>query len=126
MPMLAGREHGVLLLHRNKPLKLFDPALAIVTGDRAGHCGSDRGRLVLQSRATILGRSNGFSLKGHSALGSAGNGLAGLLFLLFGYSQGLFALHTNPHSVINICNTFTLVAIVMMARENWKYCFRKN
>lgn len=83
-----------MLLHRVKPLKLFDPALAIETGDRAGLCGSDWGRLVLQSRATILGRSNGFSLKGHSALGSAGNGTDGLLFLLFGYAQALFTLHT--------------------------------
>jgi len=110
----------VAVIHRNKQLKLFDLALAIVTGVRAGHCGSGQERLVLQSRATILGRSNMFSLKGHSALVSAGNGTAGLLFLLFGYAQALFALHTNPHSIGNICNTFTLVAIVMMARENWK------
>lgn len=108
----AGGEHGVLLLRRSKPLKLFDTALAIVTGDRTGLCGSDRGRLVLQSRATILGRSKGFSLKGHSALGSAGNGTARLLFLLFGYAQALFTQFT-----INICNTFTLVAVVMMPRE---------
>lgn len=87
-------EHGVLLLRRNKPIKLFDPALAFVTGDRSGHCGSDRGRLVLQSTATILVRSNGFSLKGHSALGSAGNSSARLLFLLFVYAQALFTLHT--------------------------------
>lgn len=100
MLMPAGGEHGVLLLRRNKLLKLFDPALAIVTGDRAENSGSDRVRRLLQSRATILGHSNGFSVKGRSALRCAGNSTAGLLFLLFGSlstnTQALFALHTNP------------------------------
>lgn len=95
MLMPVGGEHGVLLLRTNKLLKLFDPALAIVTENRVGHSGSDRGRLVLQNRATILGRFNGFSVKGHSALGSAENASAGLLFLLFGslntHTQALFA-----------------------------------
>lgn len=118
----TGAEHRTLLERRKKPLKLFDPALEIVTGDRAGHSGSDRRRLVLQSRVTILGCSNGFSVTG-----DAGNGTAGLLFLLFGslntHTQAVFALQTNPvwfpnlifrspyrticsHSVINIHNIF--------------------
>ncbi len=96
--MPVGGEHGVLLLRRNKPLKLFDPALAIVTGDRAGHSRSEWGRLVLQSRATILGRSNGFSVKGHSALGMLGMAPLGYCF-----SCLVLSTHTHTHRLCSHC-----------------------